>query len=88
MRKFSIIAAGTFVSLAVASNAFAADCDSDVVLVRGSSASQKLIEAVAKVAAGQGVKIAYSNSGSSCVGPVTLSAWPLTKVLSKYGSAA
>ena len=70
MRKFCIIAAATVVSLSVASNALAADCDSDVVLVRGSSASQKLIEAVAKVAVGQGVKIVYSNSGSSCVGGV------------------
>lgn len=87
MRKFSIIAAGTFVSLAVASNAFAADCDSDVVLVRGSSASQKLIEAVAKVAAGQGVKIVYSNSGSSCVGGVYEAVTPAAATTGRAATA-
>ncbi|MDB4944710.1 MAG: hypothetical protein JWP97_4244 [Labilithrix sp.] len=70
MRNYLIIAAGTFLSLSVASNALAADCDADVVLVRGSSASQKLIEAVASVAATQGIKIVYSSNGSSCAGGV------------------
>ena len=68
MRQLCMLATGTLLSLTVASNAFAADCDADVILVRGSSASQKLIEAVAKIAAVDGVKIVYSNAGSSCGG--------------------
>ena len=44
MRTFFIFATGTILSLSVASTALAAPCDADVVLIRGSSASSKLIE--------------------------------------------
>ncbi len=70
MRRNWLVVAGVLASLALASNARAADCDGDVVLIRGSSASQKLIEAVAKVAVAQGIKIVYSSNGSSCLGGV------------------
>jgi len=70
MRKFCIVAAGSFLSLFAATNAFAAECPADAVFVRGSSASQPLIEAIAKVALGQGIKIVYEGKSGSCGGGV------------------
>ena len=67
MRKFFIMAAATAMSLSVTSIASADTCDSDVVLVQGSSASQAIIQALAPVAYAltPSVKIVYSNVGSS-----------------------
>jgi hypothetical protein len=73
--------------LCAASPAFAADCDADVVLVRGSSASQKIVEAVAKVAVGQGVKIVYSKDGSSCAGGVYEAVTPTTDTTGRATTA-
>jgi hypothetical protein len=70
MRKIGLLTAGALALLCAASPAYAADCDVDVVFVRGSSASQKIIEAVAKVAMTQGIKVVYSSNGSSCAGGV------------------
>lgn len=70
MRRFWLTATVTALSLVLASTAQAAECASDVILVRGSSASQKLIETVAKVAFTKGVKIVYSSNGASCAGGV------------------
>lgn len=80
-------AAAVAALLCVASNAAAADCDADVVLVRGSSASQKLIEAVAKVAVGSGVKIVYSKDGSSCAGGVYEAVTPVTDTTGRATTA-
>jgi hypothetical protein len=81
------LALGALASLTVSSIASAADCDADVVLVRGSSASQKLIEAVAKVAVLQGVKIVYSSAGSSCVGGVYEAVTPITTTSGRAATA-
>lgn len=88
MRRSLLVAAGAVASLLIAPTAQAADCDSDVVLIRGSSASQKLIEAVAKVAATQNVKIVYSSSGSSCLGGVYEAVTPTTTTTGRAGSAS
>lgn len=82
-----VVAAGAVASLLVAPTARAADCDSDAILIRGSSASQKLIEAVAKVAVAQGVKIVYSSSGSSCLGGVYEAVTPTSTTTGRAGSA-
>jgi hypothetical protein len=87
MRRSTLFAMGTLASLFIASTASAADCDADVVLVRGSSASQKLIEAVAKVAAAQGIKIVYSSNGSSCLGGVYEAVTPTTTTTGRATSA-
>jgi hypothetical protein len=86
MRKV-LLFAGTLGSLCIASTASAADCDADVVLVRGSSASQKLIEAVAKVAATQNVKIVYSKDGSSCLGGVYEATTPVSTATGRVATA-
>ena len=57
-------------SLFFASSAKAEDCPSDAIFIHGSSASQKIVEAIAKVAATNNIKIVYSSSGSSCGGGV------------------
>jgi hypothetical protein len=71
----------------MAAPARAADCDADVVFVRGSSASQKLIEAVAKVAFQSGVKIVYSKDGSSCLGGVYEAVTPTTTTTGRAATA-
>ncbi len=90
MRNLCIIAAASALSLSAASTAKAEDmgpCDAGVVLVRGSSASQKLIEAVAKVAANDGIKVVYSNSKSSC-GGVYEAVTPVTDTTNSVASAS
>jgi hypothetical protein len=86
MRKVCL-AVGTLASVLVVSTANAADCPANAVLVRGSSASQKLIEAVAKVAAAQGVQIVYSNNGSSCLGGVYEATTPTTVTTKSVATA-
>ena len=73
--------------LCAATPARAADCDADVVFVRGSSASQKIIEAVAKVASQQGIKVVYSNNGSSCAGGVYEAVTPTTDTTGRAATA-
>jgi hypothetical protein len=87
MRSLLLTATGTALGLLVASTAHAADCDADVILVRGSSASQKLIETVAKVAFSKGVKIVYSNNGSSCAGGVYEAVTPVSATDKRAASA-
>jgi hypothetical protein len=86
MRKV-LLMAGALGSLCIANTASAADCPADVVLVRGSSASQKIIEAVAKVAALQGIKIVYSSNGSSCLGGVYEATTPVTTTTGRATTA-
>jgi hypothetical protein len=86
MRKV-LLFAGTLASLCIASTAHAADCDVNAVLVRGSSASQKIIEAVAAVAASQGVKVVYSSDGSSCGGGVFEATTPVTTTTGRVATA-
>lgn len=87
MRKIGLITASSAVLLCASAPAYAADCDADVVFVRGSSASQKVIEAVAKVAFQQGVKIVYSNNGSSCAGGVYEAVTPTTDTTGRAATA-
>jgi hypothetical protein len=87
MRRILLTATSAGLSLFIASTAHAADCDADVILVRGSSASQKLIETVAKVAFAQGVKIVYSNAGSSCSGGVYEAVTPVATTTGRAASA-
>ena len=89
MRKFCIIAAGSFLSLFAATNAFADPCpaaDAGAVLVHGSSASEPLIKAIAKVAAGQGVKVLYNSSKGSCGGGVYEAVTPVTDTTNSVGT--
>ena len=74
MRKFLIMAAGTALSLSVASNALAVDCDPAAVYIHGSSASQPIIQALGPVAAAltPPVKIVYDSTGSSGAGIVDI----------------
>jgi hypothetical protein len=85
--RSSLLFAGALTSLLFASTANAADCDSDVILIRGSSASQKIIEAVAKVAATQNIKIVYSSNGSSCLGGVFEATTPVTTTSGRASTA-
>ncbi len=87
MRRSLLIATGAIASLFIASSASAAECDADTVLIRGSSASQPLIAAVAKVAVTQGVKIIYSSDGSSCGGGVYEAITPTSTTTGRAGSA-
>ena len=57
-------------SLFFTSTAKADDCPTDAIFIHGSSASQKVVEAIAKIAATSNIKIVYSSSGSSCGGSV------------------
>lgn len=87
MRRSFLVATGAMMSLFIASTASADECAADTVFIRGSSASQKLIEAVAKVAATQGINIIYSSSGSSCIGGVYEAVTPTTTTTGRAASA-
>ena len=70
MRISWLLGGALTASLFVVSTAKADSCPTDAVFIHGSSASQKIVEAVAKVAATTSVKIIYSSSRSSCGGGV------------------
>ncbi len=70
MRRIWLTAITALAPMFLASTAKADDCPTDAVFVHGSSASQKIVEAIAKIAATSNIKIVYSSSGSSCGGGV------------------
>ena len=69
--RISWLLGGAFAaSLFVVSTAKADTCPADAVFIHGSSASQKIVEAIAKIAVTNNIKIIYSSSKSSCGGGV------------------
>ena len=70
MRISWLLGGALTASMFVVSSAKADSCPTDAVFVHGSSASQKIVEAIAKVAFTSNIKIIYSSKNSSCGGGV------------------